>query len=212
MVFPAFVDMHTHLDKGHIWPRSPNPTAPSRARCHRSAPTAPRAGRAGCAPAHVLRAALPMPTAPKRSARISIPSRRRTRSPGPSSDELQADWAGRIDLQAVCLIGADGGRTRPAPSAHRRSGGPNQGGVLGMVTYPLPDLRDGWKPSSRMAAERGLGCRFPRGRDDGPLVETLRQIAQMVRRPASRARSCAAIAAPSVQDESAADSTPGPGG
>jgi cytosine deaminase len=25
MVFPAFVDMHTHLDKGHIWPRSPNP-------------------------------------------------------------------------------------------------------------------------------------------------------------------------------------------
>ena len=25
MVFPAFVDMHTHLDKGHIWARSPNP-------------------------------------------------------------------------------------------------------------------------------------------------------------------------------------------
>src|SRR5258708_19656230 len=25
MVWPAFVDVHTHLDKGHIWPRSPNP-------------------------------------------------------------------------------------------------------------------------------------------------------------------------------------------
>ena len=25
MVLPCFVDMHTHLDKGHIWPRSPNP-------------------------------------------------------------------------------------------------------------------------------------------------------------------------------------------
>ncbi|MEL6206763.1 MAG: amidohydrolase family protein, partial [Pseudomonadota bacterium] len=25
MVFPAFVDMHTHLDKGHIWGRAPNP-------------------------------------------------------------------------------------------------------------------------------------------------------------------------------------------
>ena len=25
LVFPAFVDMHTHIDKGHIWPRSPNP-------------------------------------------------------------------------------------------------------------------------------------------------------------------------------------------
>lgn len=26
MAWPCFVDMHTHLDKGHIWPRSPNPT------------------------------------------------------------------------------------------------------------------------------------------------------------------------------------------
>ena len=25
MVLPCFVDMHTHLDKGHIWPRKPNP-------------------------------------------------------------------------------------------------------------------------------------------------------------------------------------------
>ncbi len=25
MVFPAFTDMHTHLDKGHIWPRAANP-------------------------------------------------------------------------------------------------------------------------------------------------------------------------------------------
>ncbi|MFY8099956.1 MAG: cytosine deaminase, partial [Allorhizobium sp.] len=26
MVWPTFVDMHTHLDKGHIWDRKPNPT------------------------------------------------------------------------------------------------------------------------------------------------------------------------------------------
>ncbi|HEX4298717.1 MAG TPA: cytosine deaminase, partial [Devosia sp.] len=25
LVLPAFVDIHTHLDKGHIWPRKPNP-------------------------------------------------------------------------------------------------------------------------------------------------------------------------------------------
>ncbi|MEM8853883.1 MAG: amidohydrolase family protein, partial [Pseudomonadota bacterium] len=25
IVTPAFVDMHTHLDKGHIWPRAQNP-------------------------------------------------------------------------------------------------------------------------------------------------------------------------------------------
>ena len=25
IVFPCFVDCHTHIDKGHIWPRKPNP-------------------------------------------------------------------------------------------------------------------------------------------------------------------------------------------
>ena len=25
IVFPAFVDLHTHIDKGHIWPRAHNP-------------------------------------------------------------------------------------------------------------------------------------------------------------------------------------------
>ena len=25
MVWPCFVDLHTHLDKGHIWPRAANP-------------------------------------------------------------------------------------------------------------------------------------------------------------------------------------------
>lgn len=31
MVWPTFTDMHTHLDKGHIWPRKPNPKAISSA-------------------------------------------------------------------------------------------------------------------------------------------------------------------------------------
>ena len=44
MVFPAFVDMHTHLDKGHIWPAHPTPTAPSWAH---SPPLGPIARRVG---------------------------------------------------------------------------------------------------------------------------------------------------------------------
>ena len=27
LVLPAFVDIHTHLDKGHIWPRTPSPSS-----------------------------------------------------------------------------------------------------------------------------------------------------------------------------------------
>ena len=26
LIFPRFIDLHTHLDKSHIWQRSPNPT------------------------------------------------------------------------------------------------------------------------------------------------------------------------------------------
>ena len=32
MVWPGFVDCHTHLDKGHIWPRAANPDGTFRAR------------------------------------------------------------------------------------------------------------------------------------------------------------------------------------
>src|SRR6516165_6478344 len=41
MVWPCFTDIHTHLDKGHIWPRCPNPDGR-----HQSARTAVAADRA----------------------------------------------------------------------------------------------------------------------------------------------------------------------
>jgi hypothetical protein len=90
MVFPAFVDMHTHLDKGHIWPRSPNPDgtfmgALTTVRADSSATGAPRT----CARAWSSRCAPPTPTARARSARISTASRRRTTSPGPSSGSFR---------------------------------------------------------------------------------------------------------------------------
>ena len=40
MVWPCFTDIHTHLDKGHIWPRCPNPDGR-----HASARTAVAADR-----------------------------------------------------------------------------------------------------------------------------------------------------------------------
>ena len=43
MVFPAFIDVHTHLDKGHIQPRCPNPDGTFRGA--RTATTVDRAQR-----------------------------------------------------------------------------------------------------------------------------------------------------------------------
>ena len=119
MVLPAFVDMHTHLDKGHIWPRSPNPDG-----TFMGALTTVGADRAARWTAEDVRradgflAALrPMPTAPARSARIWTASRRRTRSAFRVFARCAPNGQGRIDLQAACLIGGEAISRPTAPSA-----------------------------------------------------------------------------------------------
>jgi cytosine deaminase len=118
MVFPAFVDMHTHLDKGHIWPRSPNPDG-----TFMGALTTVRADSAANWSAEdvrprmsfSLRSAYAHGTRAIRTHLDSIPPQ--DDITWPVFRELQADWADRIALQAVCLIGCDGGRMTAAPSA-----------------------------------------------------------------------------------------------
>lgn len=181
MVFPAFVDMHTHLDKGHIWPRSPNPDG-----SFMGALTTVGADRAAnwtaedvrrriefslrCAYAHGTRAIRThLDSIPPQDG-ISFPIFR----------ELQAEWAGRIDLQAVCLIGCDhwtdddGAFGRTADLVAETSGG-----VLGMVTYPVPDLRERLVGFFAQATKRGLDADFHVDETMDPSVETLRLIAEV---------------------------------
>lgn len=180
LVLPCFTDMHTHLDKGHIWPRSPNPDgtfmgALTTVGADRVASWSAEDVRARmefslrCAYAHGTRAI--------RTHLDSIPPQDGISFPVFS--ELQADWAGRIDLQAVCLIGCD----------HFSSDGPFQatadivartkGGVLGMVTYPVPDLDDRLRGFFALAAERGLVADFHVDETMDPGSETLRSIAKI---------------------------------
>jgi cytosine deaminase len=58
--------------------------------------------------------------------------------------ELQADWADRIALQAVCLIGCDKWTDDDGPFGHTADlVAETKGGVLGMVTYPMPTCATG---------------------------------------------------------------------
>ncbi|MBA5764804.1 cytosine deaminase, partial [Vibrio sp. 404] len=52
------------------------------------------------------------------------------------------------------------------------------GGVLGMVTYPVPDLIDRLRGFFAMAAERGLAADFHVDETMDPSSETLRAIAE----------------------------------
>ncbi|MDG4647171.1 cytosine deaminase [Roseibacterium sp. SDUM158017] len=181
MVFPAFVDMHTHLDKGHIWPRSPNPDGTfAGALATVRADSAARWSAGDLRPRmeFSLRAAFAHGTRAIRTHLDSI---------APQDDitwpvfrELQEDWADRIELQAACLIGCDKWTDDDGPFGHTADlVAATRGGVLGMVTYPMGDLRDRIRGFFAQAAARGLDADFHVDETMDAGVETLRDIAEL---------------------------------
>ncbi|MGC3937444.1 cytosine deaminase [Roseobacter sp. EG26] len=180
MVFPAFTDMHTHLDKGHIWPRAANPdgsfegalrTAASDRQTHWDADdvSARMDFALRCAYAHGTRA--------MRTHIDSIPPQ--DRISWPVLQEVRASWKGRIDLQAACLVGCeaverDGSFVQIADLVAQA------GGVLGMVAYPVPDLSDRIRAFLDLAWDRGLDVDFHVDETLDPTSEALRMVAQAV--------------------------------
>jgi len=104
MVWSCFADLHTHIDKGHIWPRQRNPDG-TRA----GALSSTGADRAANWNADDLRARMNFSlesayahgTAALRTHIDSTPPQHKISWPVVS--EIRDAWAGRIDLQAVCL-------------------------------------------------------------------------------------------------------------
>lgn len=182
LVFPCFTDAHTHIDKGHIWPRSPNPDG-----TFMGALTTVGADRTARWSAEdvrrradfSLRSAWAHGTKNLRTHLDSIP---------PQDDvswgvfrELREDWAGCIDLQAVCLVGVefvdDAAPWRKLAGIVRDSGG-----VLGTVTYPVPDVARRLDVFFRTAAELGLDADFHSDETLDPASATLREIALAAKR------------------------------
>jgi cytosine deaminase len=180
LVLPCFTDMHTHLDKGHIWPRSPNPDgsfmgaltsvgADRETRWHADDVRARMDFALRCAYAHgtsAIRTHIDS-IAPQDS--ISWPV----------FADLRAEWAGRIALQGASLAGVDRvdmagnyAETADIVAAH--------GGVLGLVTYPIDDLHDRLRAFFRLAMDRGLEVDFHADETGDPSSATLRAIAQTV--------------------------------
>lgn len=104
MVWPCFVDLHTHIDKGHIWPRRRNPNG-TRA----GALSSTGEDRAANWTADDLRARMNFSlesayahgTAAIRTHLDSTPPQHGIS--WPVMNDLRDAWAGRMDLQAVCL-------------------------------------------------------------------------------------------------------------
>ena len=178
MVLPTFVDMHTHLDKGHIWGRAPNPDGTFMGALNTVA--ADRAANWSSDDVRKrmefsLRCAFAYGTGAIRTHLDSIPPQ--DDISWPVFRELREDWAGRIDLQAACLIGCD---SMDAEGAFKHTADvvAQSGGVLGMVTYPVPDLKDRLLGFFKLADERGLSADFHVDETMDASSETLRMIAE----------------------------------
>jgi cytosine/creatinine deaminase len=182
MVFPAFVDMHTHLDKGHIWPRTPNPDG-----TFMGALTAVGSDRESSWSAEdvrarmdfALRCAFAHGTGAIRTHLDSIP---------PQDDiswavfrEIRAEWKGRIELQAACLVACENVDAN-GPFAAIAATVALSGGVLGMVTYPVPTLQQRIDAFFAHASHHSLAVDFHVDETLDPTVNTLRSIAKTVLR------------------------------
>ena len=181
MVLPCFIDMHTHLDKGHIWPRAANPDG-----TFMGALTTVAEDRAAnwseddvrTRMEFSLRSAYAHGT---RAIRTHIDSLApQDEISWPVFAELRKKWAGRIELQGSSLIGCDSLpriRTDYAETADIVAAA---GGVLGMVTYPVDDLQQRLFEFFALAGERGLEVDFHCDETMDPDTETLRAIAETV--------------------------------
>lgn len=182
MVWPCFVDMHTHLDKGHIWPRQPNPdgTFPG-------ALDAVRADREAHWSAADVRKRMEFSL---RSAYAHGASLIRTHldSLAPQHRisfevfaEMREIWKDKITLQAVALFPMDS-IVDEAYFADLVSVVRQKGGLMGGVTKMSPDLDSQLDKLLCTAAHNGLDVDLHVDETDDAGAETLKAIAEAVLR------------------------------
>lgn len=177
-VWPCFVDSHTHLDKGHIWPRSPNPDG-----TFASALTAVQADAdqynrfedvyprfefgLHCSYAHGSRALRTHIDAFEEQGKIGFEVFR----------QLRDAWRDRLILQAVCLVDLDylmDERGEKLADLVAESGG-----VLGGVGYENPALKQQIERAFALASDRQLDLDFHVDESNDPNDQMLAKVAQV---------------------------------
>ncbi|MEM6824792.1 MAG: cytosine deaminase, partial [Pseudomonadota bacterium] len=143
MVFPAFIDMHTHLDKAQMWGRTRNPDGTFDGAINAVNSDKPgRWDRADLMPrmSFALRSAYAHGTRAIRTHLDYFGAPGDAEQSWPVFAELRDAWAGRIDLQAAVLTGSDLGQDSDGLASCADLVA-RYGGVLGSCTYPGPDQR-----------------------------------------------------------------------
>ena len=177
LVWPCFVDMHTHLDKGHIWERSPNPDGTFASAIEAVQADAQKNWNADdvyrriefglkCSYAHGTKAIRTHIDSAGEQGTVSLEV----------FEALQAEWGDRLILQAVSLVSLDYFLT---PAGEKLADRIAQiGGILGGFAYMNPDLDKQLDRVFALAKERNLNLDFHTDENDDPDSVTLLQVAK----------------------------------
>lgn len=159
IVLPCFVDLHTHLDKGHIWERSPNLDGTFDMALDRAIADAEKYWKTEdvyrrlefglkCSYAHGTKAIRTHIDSYGKQAQISLGV----------FQNLQSVWQDKITLQAVSLVSLDYYQTPEGIALADKIA--DIGGILGGVAYQNLDLEAQLDTVFTLAKERKLDLDF----------------------------------------------------
>ena len=180
IVLPLFVDVHTHLDKGHIWRRKRNrsgdfPSAVAATIEDRSANWS--AADVAARMEFSLRCAYGHGTTAIRTHIDSVGPQ--TRISWPVLAEARERWRGRIDIQASPLFTID----HMADASHvadlEAMLDAHGSGILGAAIRMEPDLRDGLRILFELAERKGWELDFHVDESSDPAARSLKVIADI---------------------------------
>ena len=183
IVLPRLVDVHTHIDKGHIWHRAQNPDG-----THLGARNTVMADRSANWSREdvarrmdfALRCAFAHGTGALRTHIDSYP--KQTEISWGVFAEMREQWKGRIALQAVALFPIDRALTDEAEFHLTVETVAKHGGVLGGLTFlgeaPNPRSDAMLDTIFEAAAANGLDLDFHVDESDSPDARSLGQIAE----------------------------------
>jgi cytosine deaminase len=177
IVFPCFIDIHTHLDKGHIWERSPNlkgtfdnalSTVQEDAAQYWQVEDVYRRMEFGlkCSYTHGTVAIRTHIDAFGEQGKIGFSVFK----------TLQQEWINKLVLQAVSLVTLDYYQTSQGRELANNVA--EIGGILGGVAYIHPDLETQLDTVFNLAKERNLNLDFHVDENNDPNSICLRKIAE----------------------------------
>ena len=207
MVWPAFVDLHAHIDKAHIWGRAPNPDGSWLAALETV--RADRLARWTAADVErrmdfSLRSAFAHGTRALRTHIDSLPPQ--AAISWPVFARMRERWRGRIELQGSALgpvemlLGEDGSALADLVAEHQ--------GILGCVLKSTPGPQAALDRVFGLARERGLELDFHVDETDDPGSTMLRHVAEAALRWSYEGRvTCGHCCSLAVQGEAEAEAT-----